>query len=266
MSQEKINQLIIKYNNGQLAADEEVLLEQYIEQGLIDLDDLEDLRQINRGLDIVLDQHPEIKVHEQFKTMLREEVSNNKSTKVAEGSFWDRLFGTSVGFRWAYSLGLVLLGLTIGWVVNSSNSTSSDEIAELSDKLGEMREMMVLSMLEKESTSERIKAVNLTRDMSDINEKITSALLQTLNQDKNVNVRLTTLEALAPYADHPQVRMGLIQAIQHQEHPIVQMALAEMMVSLQEKRSVNALKGLLDKEELPEEAKEKIKESVEVLL
>ena len=78
----------------------------------------------------------------------------------------------------------------------------------------------MLNMLEKESTSERLKAVNLTQGMDNASEKVVEALLQTLNNDPNVNVRLSALEALFPYASNPKVREGLIQSISQQESPL----------------------------------------------
>ncbi|MEL6926218.1 MAG: HEAT repeat domain-containing protein [Bacteroidota bacterium] len=266
MTEATAKHLISQYNSGRLMAAEEVLLEQYIEAGLIDLEALEDLRQIDQALDVVLNQAPEVRIHEQFKAMLREEQEQLSQPKVDWSGWWNRLFGQSVGLRWAYSLALLILGFGGATHLRSPDTDNSGQMQAMADQVNELQEMIMLTMLEKESVSDRLQAVSLTKDLSDINEKVTSALFKTLNSDKNVNVRLTCLEALYPYADSPRVREGLIQSIQQQHDPLVQMALAELMVSLQEKRSVDAFKKLLDKEELIEEARAKIEESVEVLL
>jgi hypothetical protein len=70
---------------------------------------------------------------------------------------------------------------------------------------------------------------------------------------------------LRQFADEPQVREGLIQSITRQESPLVQIALADVMVGLQEKRSVKQLQRLLEQENLDETVKIKIKETVKVL-
>jgi len=267
MSASTPKDLIIKYNQGSLTAAEEVLLEQYIEQGLIDIDDLEDLRQINQGLDIVMNQAPEIRMHEQFKAMLEEEKDKSQNMAFQLSGWWNQLFGQSLGMRWAYSLALVVLGFGAAWFYNGNQSEpNSPEISAITNEFNELKEMLMLTMLEKESVSDRLQAVSLTNDMENIDGKVTEALFKTLNNDRNVNVRLQCLEALYPYASSPKVRQGLILSIQHQSDPLVQMAPAELMVSLQEKRSVEPLKELLNQEELIEEAREKIEQSVEVLL
>jgi len=269
MSASTPKDLIIKYNQGSITAAEEVLLEQYIEQGLIDIDDLEDLRQINQGLEIVMNQAPEIRMHEQFKAMLEEEKDKSQNTSFQLSGWWNQLFGQSLGMRWAYSLALVVLGFGAAWFYNGNQIETDDtDIGVMAQEFNELKEMLMLTMLEKESVSDRLQAVSLTNDMENVDgkRKIIEALFKTLNNDRNVNVRLQCLEAFYPYADSPKVREGLILSIQHQSDPLVQMALAELMVSLQEKRSVEPLKELLNQEELIEEAREKIEQSVEVLL
>ena len=91
-------------------------------------------------------------------------------------------------------------------------------------------------------------------------------MLETLKQDDNPNVRLAALEALYPYADQAVVREGLIKTISYQESPLVQWAIAEVMVALQEKRSVDALRQLLSEEKTTAEVKEKLKSSIQVLM
>jgi len=267
MSASTPKDLIIKYNQGKLTTAEEVLLEQYIEQGLIDIDDLEDLRQFNQGLKVVLNQAPELRMHEQFKAMLEEEKDKSQNLSFQLNGWWNQLFGQSLGMRWAYSLALVVLGFGAAWFYNGNQGELVDpEIGVMAQEFNELKEMLMLTMLEKESVSDRLQAVSLTDEMESIDGKVTEALFKTLNNDRNVNVRLQCLEALYPYVSSPKVREGLVLSIQHQSDPLVQMALAELMVSLQEKRSVEPLKELLNQEELIQEAREKIEQSVEVLL
>jgi hypothetical protein len=81
-----------------------------------------------------------------------------------------------------------------------------------------------------------------------------------------VNVRLVTVETLSQLASYASVREGLIQAIPQQESPLVQIALADVMVNLQEKRSVSALQRLLKQENLNASVKDKLEQSVKVLM
>ena len=91
-------------------------------------------------------------------------------------------------------------------------------------------------------------------------------MIKTLNNDENVNVRLAALEALKPYGNNSEVRQELIRAIGNQESPLVQIALADLMASLQEKSSVREFDKLLKDSRTPGEVKERIRRSIEVLI
>jgi HEAT repeat protein len=139
-------------------------------------------------------------------------------------------------------------------------------VAQLTQQVESLKEMMMISLLEKESATERLKAVSLTHDLAGPSEKVTTALLRTLNSDPNTNVRLAALDALQGYTSLAEVRAGLVHSITLQKSPLVQVALAELMVAIQEKSSVSALKKVMDQKATPKEVKEKIKKSIDVLI
>ena len=123
--------------------------------------------------------------------------------------------------------------------------------------------MMMLSLLEKESATDRLKAVSLTQDMDQASKQVTSALLQTLNNDENVSVRLAALDALRPYSKDGQIREALVRSIAQQKSPLVQVALAELMAELQEKGAIDAFKNILEDGETPSDIKKKIRENIQ---
>lgn len=265
MNKKIAQQLIEKYNRGLLEKNEEGLLEECIEQGFIQIEDLKDLHHIDQNLDLIFDKKVEGRMRESFFDFLNKEKSNHQASNNIAKSFWNKLFANSIGMRLAYSLILVILGFGVGTVLIPEDKHVG-QMATLSGELSQMREMMMLTMLEKESTSDRLKAVSLTSDMNNVSENVAAALLHTLNNDESVNVRLATLEALYPYTDNPKVRKGLIESIKMQNSPLVQIALAEIMVALQEKGSIEELKKILNKEETLQEVKEEMKNSLEVLI
>jgi len=136
------------------------------------------------------------------------------------------------------------------------------QLEELTAQMHEMRELMMLSLLQNPSASERMRAVSYTSEIHHVNPKIAEALLTTLNNDPNVNVRLTTLEALTHFARDPIVREGLIESILQQESPLVQAAMADVMLKLQEKRSIQPFKKLLQQKDLNGMVRSKIEDTI----
>ena len=165
-----------------------------------------------------------------------------------------------------YTIVLVMIGLGFGYLLNRQGVEGTKEIASLSSQVREMKEMMMLSLLENPSASERIKGVSLTSEIKSSNKQVVDALFSTLNNDPNVNVRLVTLEALTSLAKDPAVREGLVQSIMQQDSPLVQSALADAMLQLQVKGSVKSSKKLLEQKVLDTTIRTKIEKTINRLI
>lgn len=260
MEKNRAEELVAKYNEGLADPSEIKLIEQLIEEGEIELTQLRQLYSFNEQLMKEEVPLPSLRLDDQFQAMLGDE-----KRKLSKGSFSFRFAEWSVIFP---RLGLAAVLLVIGFVGGnlSQRPSSSQDVKQLTLQVGELKEMMMLSLLEKESASERLRAVSLTNEMDKVSDKVTKALFQTLNHDNNVNVRLAALEALTPYVSQSTVREELIRSITLQDSPLVQVTLADLMVSLQEKKSVGALQKLLDNDSTPKDVKKQIKKSIDVLI
>jgi Putative zinc-finger/HEAT repeats len=171
--------------------------------------------------------------------------------------------------RLAFSLLLVAVGLIGGYILHQPERSAisyNKQIDSLSSQVSEMKQVMMLSLLQDPSASQRIRAVAYTDEISNVNLKVIGALFTTLNEDPNVNVRLATLEALVKLADEPKVREGLVRSIDLQESPLMQSAIADVMVKLQEKSSVKSLQKLLSKKDLNQMVKINIEKSIQKLI
>ncbi len=172
---------------------------------------------------------------------------------------------TMVWMQVAATILLLGVGVIAGYWLRSRNA--GDELAQqkidiMAVQMQEMRQMMMLSLLDNSSAVERLQAVSLSTELDKADGKVIEALLTTLNYDTNTNVRLATLEALIRYTDEPRVREGLIASLALQDSPMVQMALADLMVKLQEKRSVKALRQLLRQKGIRKTVKTKVEQSI----
>jgi len=171
--------------------------------------------------------------------------------------------------RIAYGILLLAIGLGGGLLLQRPSHQSvvyNKQIDSLSSQVSDLKQLMMLSLLENPSASQRIQAVGYTEEIGTVNKKVIDALLTTLNEDPNVNVRLVTLEALARLADQPSVREGLVKSITLQDSPLLQSAIADTMVKLQEKKSIQLLRQLLNKKDLNEMVRLKIEQSIHKLI
>jgi HEAT repeat protein len=126
--------------------------------------------------------------------------------------------------------------------------------------------MVMFSMLKQQSASERLKAVNYVKELNDPDPKVVAALLKTLNEDDNVNVRLAAARALAGFPAVDIAREGLINSLNKQTDPIVQLALIDIFVDLEEKRAVGQMEKLLKQSETLDVVKEEAQKGLQVLM
>jgi len=258
MEKQDINELVAKYNAGTINASQIQLIEKLIKQGELDLTQLESLKSLDQKINAQSEPFVSINGDHRFYEMLAKEKRKSRSITFSLPDL--RILLT----RFALASSLLAVGFFSGYWFQQPTSTT--DVKQLTLQVESLKEMMMISLLEKESATERLKAVSLTQEINGPSKKVTEALLKTLNADPNVNVRLASLDALQGYSDLPHVREGLVRSIAIQQSPLVQMALAELMVAIQEKSSVSELKKVLDQKTTPKEVKQKIQKSIEVLI
>ena len=179
-----------------------------------------------------------------------------------------QLWTPQLAFQLVYSLSLITFGILGGYWYHSKQTPTvayKQQVEALSGQVQEMRQLVMLSLLENPSATERLRAVSYTKDIHKVDGKVVEALLTTLDNDPNVNVRLVTLEALAELGHDPKVREGLVHSLTQQDSPLVQVALADVMVKLQEKRSIKQLRTLLRQDGLNDLVKTKIEQTIREL-
>lgn len=258
--------------NDELSLAERAAVDAHLAQCPACQQELAATRQVWQLMGAVGTPEPSPDMHTQFYAMLH---SIDEAEQAAQKSSWagwvvrlKQFRAPQLASQVVFSLLLVSLGLVAGyWLPDRhvSDVAYQQRIDTLSTQVQAMREMMMLSLLENPSATERLRAVSYTKDLTDANGRVIDALLTTLNNDPNVNVRLVTLEALAELAHDPRAREGLVQSLTKQESPLVQVALADVMVKLQEKRSLKPLRQILRQEGVNDLVKSKIEQTIREL-
>ena len=229
-------------------------------------EELEAIRSIVRTLSDSEFPQPSEKMDKRFYTMLEDEKRKillgdpeiypvNPIRKIIKGS----------GLRIAAGISLFLLGwFASGWF--GTGKGTNNQVVYLADQVKGLKETLVLTMMQQSSPVERIKAVTMTGEFENVDGQIITSLMNLLNNDDNDNVRLLALEALTRYTSQPEVRSGLISSISTQRSPMIQIRLAEIMMSLNEKRAVPEFEKVLQYTGLHYSVRGKMNEALAVLL
>jgi len=177
-------------------------------------------------------------------------------------------FSSSLFVRIAASIALLVAGAFIGVVFNKvfSKGGSDSQVAQLHTEMQSLKEMMLFNMLKEESPSQRIKAVNFTDDIQAPDQKILEALTRTLNQDKNVNVRLAAAYSLAKFADRQSVRDSLVASLSGQTEPILQVVLINILVEHKESNAIRPIQQIMKNDNTLKEVKDVALKGIQILM
>jgi anti-sigma factor RsiW len=143
----------------------------------------------------------------------------------------------------AWSAALLLIGLYAGTHIGTrATPEHNDEISSLHAEVTSMRQLVALSMLQQQSASERLQGVSWSNREDHLDPQVQTALMRTLRNDGSVDVRLAALDALSRHAAQPQVRMGVLEALQEQQSPLVQVALIDQLTEWRDPDAAQCLR------------------------
>ncbi len=263
MIDEKYTDLVLAYIDRKLSADQKKQLEALISQGEIDRKDLEEFVAMMQQVDKLETPEPSSQLHDRFYAALAESTPEKpEDSRLKE--FFDSIRNMFGSVRFAYAVVALVVGVGLGLFL-SPDLPQNNQLNGLRQEIKNMKETMVLMLLNQPSSTQRLKGVNISMDMPQSDNRVVNALLETLNNDPSVNVRLAAVEALTHHADDPEARKGLVQAIDSQKSPIIQAALADAMVSIQEKQSIPEFKKLLERDDLNKTVRDRVKNSLALL-
>ncbi len=268
MDKEKFEIWMMEYLSGTLGENERKEFEIFLQDQPGYRHQYEELNAIwsqMGGLEIP---EPSQSMDDTFYDILHEEMKGDQKQKDKSQIG----FSTFLSSLWrppqlAYGLVLLSLGLGIGYLLNSEKYAKQVRpIVVSQQETEEVRGKLVLTLLEQPSANKRLQGINEANKIEKVDDRVILALLQTLDSDSNVNVRLAAIESLTNYLDNPKVREGLVKSIVKQESPIVQVTLANLMVALQEKKSVEPFRTLIRSKELNETVRQKLETSIESII
>ncbi|WP_018478728.1 HEAT repeat domain-containing protein [Pontibacter roseus] len=270
MNDERHQEMLLDYLQGNL---DEAQLQEFqtlVESGQIREEELQTLQATYAAFDQLPAPEPGPGMEAKFRHMLaaaHKEQAGLDKPQYTWGGLWEHLQALLSPLKVAYTLIVFGLGFLVAWLAFVPGQQQYDtDVQVLAAELGQVKQMLFTTLIEQPAAVDRLKAVNISRELPEADEKVIDALFHSLNQDPNVNVRLAAIEALKKHTAKPEVREQLILSINGQESPMVQLALADLMQTLQEKNAVPQLRQLLQDKNTNEMVRDRIQESINILI
>jgi anti-sigma factor RsiW len=246
MKCEEMDELLPDYLAGKLNSDRAVRVEEHIGQCLQCREEVE----LWKKLALLPEERPSEASRGRFQAMLEsyQEGRWEKASLAAErrkfmglGDLVHWLRTPSLSAAWACVL---VVAAFLGGRYIDRDTSNQKQLAALQQELHQTSQLVAISLLRPQSSaSERLDGVSWSMRVEG-DPKVLDALQQTLRYDSSVDVRLAALDALSRYGKRPDVSRSLVEALETEQSPMVQVALIDVLVDLHNANAVEPLKRL----------------------
>ena len=205
------------------------------------------------------EEYPSKGLRKNFEQILSEEkqLQEAKVVKLKSKINWKTYL------RVAASVVLIISAYFLGKI---QQNTSKINLVEIVDQQKFEDENKLLALIEDRSASKRIQAVSYSEKFEDGDKKIIQALINRLFFDKNTNVRLSAAESLSKFSSLEMVKSALIKALETDNDSSIQLELIQILAKIQEKRAIEPMKKLLNREDVPNYVKQELQYTISNLL
>ncbi|HKF20850.1 MAG TPA: zf-HC2 domain-containing protein [Candidatus Angelobacter sp.] len=251
MKCEEMEELLPDYLRGKLNSDRAMLVEEHVAGCSRCGEEVA----IWKKLQLLPEEQPSPSVRARFDAML-ESYQQGRWEKASLASERKRFLGLADLVSWmrtpSLSAGWASVLLVAGFLGGryiDRDRTEKAELAELRNELQKNNQLVALSYLQQQSATGRLQGVSYSTRIQEPDPQVLDALVHTLRYDSNVDVRLAALDALGRYGKRPEVSRGLVESLEKQQSPLVQVALIDLLVDLHESSAVGPLRRL---QEMPD--------------
>ncbi|WKZ60140.1 MAG: HEAT repeat domain-containing protein [Cyclobacteriaceae bacterium] len=244
MDQETLLGMIIDYIDGKLNEVDKQVIEQELVKNADAYKLYEQLKEVMQVMDKSEKLEPSEKLMQKFEAALQVEINEEQKSKT--------VFFTPAWYRAAAAAALLIVGGGVGYWISQQNQQRS-ELAALQLEMQETRRLVLAQMNNNQSASQRMLGVMAAYESVQANkpdDEIVEALVTTMNNDGNSNVRLAAIEALSKFTGEENVRKALVQSLSVQKDPVVQIALIQLLVQMKEKGAVKSFEQIIDDEQV----------------
>lgn len=261
MDKQKIKGLVEKFYEGQTSLEEERLLRRYFRQEQIP-DELKSEAEYFRYAGLVQRESAPSGFDPFSKLDARTDGQKVTQTPFpGEGRKWVWSLRAAAGFI------LLIIGFAAGQIISDEGGASGEQLAALRQDVEQMKEaLMYGTQYSQASAGERLSAVKMTgsfaTENNGLDRQITDILVYTMNNDKNVNVRMAAAEALFRFREEPQVRKALVNALGQQEDPQMQLTIIDMLVRIKARGALNEMNKLLMDSDTREIVRERLRTGI----
>jgi hypothetical protein len=242
MTFEEIRLLIPQYLSGQLTPAEEDTFKAQLNASPELRVELEELRSLWDELGSLPEEWPSEALRAGFYEKLS--AIGKERGRVYDGGYvWWKSGLQGLVRQAAIVIIIFAAGLYVGHK-NPGAPAPAQDVKRLDAEVQSLRQTVALSLLERQSATSRLEGISWSNRVTRPDSNLIAALLNTLNHDSNINVRLSALDAVEKFSGDVSVDKALIDSLPQQDSPLVQIALIDALVHMRDGAASGQLRKL----------------------
>jgi uncharacterized membrane-anchored protein YhcB (DUF1043 family) len=268
MKCEEVEQKMIDYLDNNLDSGSRQEIEKHLETCERCLDELNESQQILNlfSKDEIVKPDDSLRIN--FYHMLHSEMKKSEEKSKILGFKSPIPWYNNSMYRVAAGIALLICGTFIGLLLTRgfNNSYAANELKQLQSEVSDLKKTAMFTMLKDESSSDRIQAVRYVEDIDKPDQNVIEVLVKTLNNDRNINVRMAAAYALSKFADQRLVVDSLVKSLSLQRDPILQVTLINILAEKKEKSALKPIQEIISNKKTLKEVRAVAENSLRVLI
>ena len=161
-------------------------------------------------------------------------------------------------------LAIAVITYSGGYYFGTEKSRGEQQL--LQAELSQTKQQVFLTSLQEMTGPQKIDAVYSISQMSQTGDEVIDALVNTMNSDKNDNVRLAAINALSGMAaKNPRVKTELIRSLSVQENSLLQISLIQVLTEMGAKEARPEIEQIMNSDNADESVKKFAKDMIKVI-
>ena len=159
-------------------------------------------------------------------------------------------------------MGCTLVGVMLGLLLKGPSGPEHAQFVQLQQQVAMLNRNLVLDRLENDSASKRLLGVMEASELAGSDPEVRRALLERATDDRVHSVRAAAIDAIGPQLGTPSIADELMASIEQAESPLVQLALADLVLRYGDPKQLAQLLRLTERGELHPDVAQHVKSSV----
>jgi hypothetical protein len=169
---------------------------------------------------------------------------------------------------WAKIAAMVVFFFGTYWLGYRVGSGKGEIVqTQLANELQEKNQQVLLASLRDYTGPQKIEAVYSISTTENVSDELIGALVNTMNSDRNTNVRLAAISALSGMMDkNDRVKAELIKSLAVQENPLLQISLIQVLTEKGVKEAKQQIETITNSEKTDESVKAYAKDMMKTII